>query len=208
MSLDKALKQEVERTQEVLLGMNWSDRQLYGQWLSQTYHFVRHTTRLLGLAAGSSTLNEQNYHEQFLYHLKEEHGHELLALKDLRSLGLFLGSELPSTRRFYETTYDSIRSNGGVGLFGYMMFLENLAVIVGGKIADQVKPAFGAKSTRFLSVHAHEDIEHTQVTNQLLESAPQTHLQIIANDLVVAGSHYREILNELSAAETLKKEVA
>ena len=83
--------------------VRWEDKQVYGNWLAQTYYYTRHTTRMLSLAGSYFYEDEQKLHERFLTHAGEEMNHELISLGDLKKLGFTLKDfpELPSTRSFY-----------------------------------------------------------------------------------------------------------
>ncbi|MCB0412026.1 MAG: iron-containing redox enzyme family protein [Bdellovibrionales bacterium] len=200
MELKDALSQHVEMTKVVFREMDWADADVYANWLSQTYYFVSHTTRLLALAAGTALLNEQNYHEQFLYHLKEEAGHEKLALNDLKALEKEVSPELSSTKQFYFKEYQLIREVGPIGLFGYMMYLENLAVYAGPGIYEAATKVHGKKAGRFLAVHINEDVEHVEVTLKTLNSIKQTDKDLICSHIEISSENYRNILKQISAS--------
>ena len=197
MDLKALVQKEIMATTELLDQFPWDDPRAYADWLSQTYHFVSHTTRLLALAAGVARLDQQTYHQQFLYHLKEEYGHEKIALSDLKHLGCPLTPELNETHRFYETVRTLIQSQGPLGLFGYMHFLEALAVHSGPQIFLKVKKHYGDKCGRFLSVHGEEDSKHVEETLKTFEQAPAEDMEIVFEGLQIAGDQYRAILSSL-----------
>src|SRR5690606_24416532 len=70
----------------------WTSRKVYGDWLAQTYYYVRHSTRLLAAAAARFPLDERGsaLHYRFAAHIGEEKRHEQLALHDLQQLGFTL----------------------------------------------------------------------------------------------------------------------
>ncbi|MCB0365646.1 MAG: iron-containing redox enzyme family protein [Bdellovibrionaceae bacterium] len=194
MRLNESLTNELKQTTTLIEEINWDAPEVYADWLSQTYHFVRHTTRLLALAAGVASLDQQSYHQQFLYHLKEEYGHEKIALADLKALGLPLRAERPQTQRFYHTTRTLIQSHGPVGLFGYMHFLEALAVHMGPAAYEKVRRTFGSKCGRFLAVHGEEDIKHVEETLKTLADCAEEDMDTILDGLRLAGEQYRSLL--------------
>lgn len=197
MELKKVVEKEMAATQLAMSELNWTQPKVYADWLSQTYYFVAHTTRLLGLAAGVARLDQQDYHEQFVYHLKEEHGHEKLAESDLKALGESKAPERAETRYFYETEFAVIQKAGAVGLFGYMLFLEATAITVGPKIYESISAKYGKKAGRFLAVHAHEDIEHVEVTLKTLSKASVADQSLICEHLKLSGQNYRALLKAI-----------
>lgn len=68
-----------------------ASRELYLKFLQRTYHYVNYTTeqlkkasRIFGDRPGEL---DQIMHQRFLHHAKEEHGHELWVLDDIRAIG-------------------------------------------------------------------------------------------------------------------------
>lgn len=71
------------------------DRRLYALYLTQVYHYAYHTPRILALA-GANAFNTDTYFLQHLFeHALEETGHELMALHDLKMLGVEYGAQAP-----------------------------------------------------------------------------------------------------------------
>src|SRR5687767_8282796 len=76
-------------------------RSMYAAYLVETYHYTRHNARNQAMV-GMRTALEPQYLKFCFTHASEEVGHELMALHDLRSLGVdieegALGSPLPRT---------------------------------------------------------------------------------------------------------------
>lgn len=70
------------------------DVRLYAIYLLETYHYTVHNSRNQALVGASLELSADIQYLKFcLKHAYEEAGHELMALHDLKTLGL---SELPS----------------------------------------------------------------------------------------------------------------
>src|SRR5688572_20045967 len=125
----------------------WSSRYAYGDWLAQTYYYVRHSTRLLAAAAARFPFDDRGsaLHYRFAAHIIEEKRHEELALHDLKRLGLRLDQfeERHSTRMFYEPQYYKIEQQAPSVLFGYIVPLEAIAAAHGSRIGAAVTTAFG-----------------------------------------------------------------
>ena len=92
----------------------WTKRAAYMGWLAQTYYYVRHSTRLLAVAAGRfpHTRQGDTLHLRFGAHIGEEKRHELLCVRDIQALGGSIEAiaEQPTTRMFmsHNTTRSSI----------------------------------------------------------------------------------------------------
>jgi hypothetical protein len=170
----KALLRECsDRLGDAVDAFPWRDRRAYGDWLAQTYFYVRHSTRLLAAAAARFPLNEPGnaLHSRFAAHMAEEKRHELLCIHDLKSIGLSL-AELPerhTTRMFYEPQYYKIEHLSPITLFGYILPLEAIGPWHGRRILEPLILAHGPKSVAFLKLHAAEDVEHLDKALQSLD---------------------------------------
>ena len=140
----------------------WHDRGAYSQYLAQTYYYLIHSTRLLGLGAARFSDAEETLHRRFLDHAREEKGHHLLALKDLENMGYKLEQflEMPVTRLVYEPQYYKIEHLDPTALFGYILALEGIAVLRCSKVAAKVDKLHGKASASFLRVHGEDDPDH------------------------------------------------
>jgi thiaminase len=179
----------------------WSSRRAYGDWLAQTYYYVRHSTRLLAAAAARFPFDERGsaLHYRFAAHIIEEKRHELLALHDLKKLGLELDQfeERHSTRMFYETQYYKIEHQAPSVLFGYIIPLEAIAAAQGSQISAAVTAAFGPKCDSFLKVHGADDIEHLEKALRIIETVPAGEREPLALNLRQSTFAYGHILEEI-----------
>ncbi len=64
------------------------DRRLYALYLTQVYHYAFHTARNQAMVAVNGSNRNIQYMQFCLEHALEETGHELMALHDLRSIGV------------------------------------------------------------------------------------------------------------------------
>jgi thiaminase len=183
----------------------WHSRRAYGDWLAQTYYYVRHSTRLLAAAAARFPLDERGsaLHYRFAAHIVEEKRHEQLALRDLQQLGLSLEefTERDATRMFYEPQYYKIEHQAPAALFGYILPLEAIAATQGKQISAAVIAAFGPKCDAFLRVHGEDDVEHLEKALRIIDSVPEAERGMIAQNLRQSTSAYCQILEEISAAQ-------
>lgn len=151
----KALDPVANRLGELALH---TDRDMYAQWLAQTYFFVKHSIPLLELAIQKSS--NPSFIARGKEHLKEEAGHDKVALSDLRNLGV-KAEELKEwqwTKDFYNRQYELVSQKGEL-LLGYILALEGLAIL-SAPAAGPVIEVYGNKATKFAKIHVEEDQEH------------------------------------------------
>jgi hypothetical protein len=192
------IKQLVEKMGAILQAAPWENREFYTSWLAQTTYFVQHSTRLCGLASAYCNENQQSYHQRFLHHGIEEKGHEKLSILDLKSFGQELKNyeELPGTRSFYQTQYYWIQHKHPLALFGYIIFLECLAIEQGPKLTQRVTKAYGEKAARFLKVHSEEDIDHVEKAMEQIRQAPADAQEHIIQNLQQSFYNYEALLTQ------------
>ena len=166
---------------------------MYAAWLSQTYHFVKHSTRLLSIAAGRASLDQENFHKRFVAHVVEEANHEKLAESDLKNMGYSVGNESLEARRFHRFQFDILDVHGPSVFMGWILFLEGLASKHGPKLFEKVEH-YGNKSTTFLKLHSEEDQEHIESALELVESIPDSDLELVLENLITARDNYEAIL--------------
>jgi thiaminase len=106
--MKKLLEKRTKELSKLLKSINLNKKEVYGQWLGQTYYYVDHSVKLLALSVACMHKDESLKNKQrFIGHMKEENNHELIAKKDISNLGLSIEdiSELPETAMFYESQY-------------------------------------------------------------------------------------------------------
>lgn len=188
MNMDSILK-ELEPVAEKLIELNLHEEpELYQAWLEQTYFFVCHSVPLLKVAA--NTASDPNFQKRCLDHIKEESGHDKVALSDLKELGVKASSlkEWEWTRNFYQTQY-SLTHERGEMLLGYILALEGLAILSAPFIGPLIE-AYGKRATKFAKIHAEEDMDH------LPHAVGQTMLLDCREEII---ENFRAVLNEYSA---------
>lgn len=161
-TLKQIFDHEIETLSESFRMFPWLEKESYALWLAQTYYLVRHTPRLLGLAAGKFGVEQEAMHRVALEGLKEESGHDQLALNDIKSLGFDLSElpELPQTAAIFQSQYYRVDYTGPISLFGYALMLEGLASSIGENLVMILSEQYGKKPVSFLRVHAVHDSDH------------------------------------------------
>ena len=188
MNIKKAYQDSMQNFSKKYPSTLFKDKEVYGEWLAQTYFFVRHSTSLLGYALPHLKNEELRHH--FEHHLGEEERHDLLALKDIERLGKNISQyhEMIPTQAFYQGQYYRISFEGGTSLLGYILFLEGLAVNWAKDSYMNIKDIHKG-SVLFLKVHAEEDPHH-------LEEAIKTIMSLSKNEqeCILQNLHYSEEL--------------
>lgn len=199
--LESSLIKELDITSEYILDCDWKSREFYADYMAQTFYYVRHSTRLLALAA--SRLNyeeEQKIHLRFIRHLGEESNHEKLALNDIAKLDFSINDfpELNSTRLFYEPQYYKIEHERPLALMGYILFLEALAQKVCPSITKKIAAFHGSKAGTFFHVHGEEDPAHVGEALKMINALEGADLRAIEINLVQSSYAYAQMVSELN----------
>jgi thiaminase len=199
--LEKTLSTELKNSNELILNCDWKNKDFYADYIAQTFYYVRHSTRLLALAA--SRLNyeqEQKIHLRFISHLKEESNHEKLALSDLSHLDFKIENfpEINATRLFYEPQYYKIEHERPLALMGYVLFLEALAQKVCPSLSKKITGYHGNKTATFIHVHGEEDPGHVEKALRMILDLNQQDLLAIENNLIQSSYVYSQLLTELN----------
>lgn len=176
----------------------WHNRRVYGAFLAQTYYYVRHSTRLLALAASRFKPSHEPVHRRFIKHATEEMSHEILALHDLKHLGLSIEHyhEFPSTRAFYQTQYYMIEHVSPWSFWGYILMLEGLALTKGSWLFNEIKRYHGERAGSFVKVHAAEDIGHMAEAEKALKSLPTEEYPGVIEQIANSSFYYRAMLDQ------------
>lgn len=186
----------------------WENKAAYAMWLSQTWYFVKQSTRLLALAAAHCELSEVDLHRRFLSHLKEETGHEILAEQDLKYLGYKPTEmvELNVTKAFYQTQYYYLYQFGSYHLMGWICFLEGIASRFAG-VATKRASIHGAQAVRFLKLHGEEDVEHINSAFKVIDQFNPQQSEYILNSFLESAERYHSMLVMASQMSAFKKAV-
>jgi hypothetical protein len=200
----KTLAGCVEQLGSALRTFPWQDRSKYAEWLTQTYFYVRHSTRLLAASAARFGQDDagDTLHHRFAQHMGEEKRHERLALHDLKQIGWRTTElvERNSTRLFYECQYYKIEYVDPTALFGYILALEAMSAAHGPAAYEAVSAAHGSNAATFLKLHAHDDQDHTKEALSMLERLSTTSRAHVVQNLEQSTFGYLLILRDISTA--------
>lgn len=173
----------------------WHEEGFYAQWLAQTYHMVKNTTRLIARTAGQFTHEEQVFHEHSLQHFREEIGHEKLLLKDLIDLNVDI-NQIPISIEcdvIIQTQYYFCERHP-LSHFGLVICLEKLAAQ---KIPDLLNRLSSLKGTSFLKLHGDVDPYHVSEIIEILNASPESEIMSIAKNTYQTGILYSSMLRSL-----------
>lgn len=186
---------------EKALTHSFNNSDFYALWLAQTYYFVCNSTRLLMAAASRFPIHEKEQFRRFLAHIKEEQGHEVLALNDIKRMNYDIKNlpELPQTKAFYLTQYALIQNTTPYALFGYILFLEDMAVRIGEQIAHRLPRNIKESSGSFLKVHSAEDVEHVKEALNIINEFDENTISKINESLEISAALYESILDGIEA---------
>ncbi len=181
--------------------MPWTNSEFYKRWLAQSFYYTTHSTRMLAYAAGCSSVHEQAYYRRSLAHIREEQSHDLLAVRDLEKLGSQREkySELGTTRALWEPQFFKT-SRQPKALLGYILALEQLAVLTFPALNSLLVETYGKEATHFVRVHAEDDPDHVEeAIRQIQECTPLERIEILKN-YEQTCSVYRLLLEEIKAS--------
>lgn len=157
----------------------WMKRLLTGEmdvshylgFLLETYHNTGYNPQLQAYASMYILNNPRSIVKKFYQHAISEIGHDLLALSDLKNLGVpeefVLNTKpLPMTTAFFASAVWGIQRKGPLYYLGYLFHLEFSPTDSGMKHVEMLKQkGIPDNAVTFLEEHATVDIGH----NKLME---------------------------------------
>jgi hypothetical protein len=197
--METFFKENIKRLETSVKTFPWSQKEIYAQFLAQTYYYVAHSTRLLAVSAARFSIAEEDLHRRFIKHMNEEKGHHLIASFDLKNLGFDIESfpELPTTKALYECQYYKSEYLGPTVLFGYILALEGLSVTYGKFAYEQVLENFHEKTVGFLRVHCDDDIEHIQAAFKHINQLDDSQILVIKDNFIQSCVMYENFLSSI-----------
>jgi hypothetical protein len=198
---NRIFKDEMTELGKLIPEFPWEDRKFYGCWLAQTSYFVTYSTRILARTASRFNIGQDHFHKRYLIHLREEAGHEKLALNDLKGLNenIEMYPELPETSALYQSQYFWIEQQDPLSVFGYIFALEGLAVQCGDVVTERVQKTFGPKTVSFLKVHAGEDPDHLKDAFTAIFGLPEEKMSQIEKNFILSCRLYLGMLQAIKA---------
>lgn len=149
----------------------------YAAYLRETYHMVRHTSRMLALAAARCEDDRRGLRDWFITQTDEENNHDLFCIKDLRNMGYDPGQVLSSQpnqgawalvcQNYYMATYGN-----PAGILGVASITEGLGASIAGNMADLLVSNYGyrTESVTFMRSHSGFDAKHLEETEHAINN--------------------------------------
>lgn len=180
----------------------WDNKNAYALYLSQTYYYLIHSTRLLGLGSARFKVEEEDLHRRYLDHAREEKSHHLLALKDLENLQFKISDfrEMPWTKAVYEPQYFKIEHLDPTAIFGYIFALEGVSAKRASQICDRTEAKYGKPATNFLRVHGKEDPDHLDKAFKWTSDLEPRRVQIIEENFEQSALALSDFFDYVAAA--------
>ena len=168
---------------------------------------MRHTTTFLAMVAAKLGSRFPEKHRDVLKHLREEVGHEELAIKDMKAMGLQLNHfpELPETALIYQSQYYWIERHGPVSHVGYSLMLEGLAVREGKWLMEKIERHYGKEAATFIRVHAMDDVAHFQEGIRRLSGATVEEIDQAVRNLEQSRFLYSAMLERIASGSGAAK---
>lgn len=191
----------MDRVVGKLNSFDWADKELYSDWLAQSYYYTSYSTRMLAFAASWTDTAEQGYYRRSLQHIREEQGHDLIAKNDLEKLGGSLSNlhERGVTRSLWEPQFYKMQKSPAA-LLGYILALEELAVKTFGVLHTKLSEVYPKEACRFVQVHADDDPDHVEEALKQIEACTPEQREAIYANYVQTCDLYRLMLEEIEAA--------
>ncbi|MCO5996955.1 TenA family transcriptional regulator [Actinoallomurus rhizosphaericola] len=167
---DSEFRSEIENNPliELVLGGGMK-REHYVSYLRETYHMVRHTSRMLSLAGARLGDEYRGLRDWFFDQVREENNHDLFCVNDLRNLGedvdrVLAVPPMPGSwglvaQNYYMATYGS-----PLGILGVASLTEGLGADLGKVIADTLRQQYGLERDQvtFIRSHGGFDARHIE----------------------------------------------
>jgi Iron-containing redox enzyme len=183
-NIKRIYKKHMDSLADVVANYPWDNVEAYAQWLSQTYHYVKYSTRLLTLSSTHVPLDNLPLHNRFIDHAKEERNHEVLLIKDLQAIKRNI-TDYPEhypAASLYQSQFYWIQFQDPNAFFGYILFFEGLGSLHCGTMYKEAIKHHGEKAGIFLKVHHEEDQDHiVKAFSQIEKFTSHTQSLVIQN---------------------------
>lgn len=159
------------------------DKRIYALYLTQVYHYAYHVPRILALAGANLSNTDIHLMQHFFEHAMEETGHELMALHDLKMLGIDYGADtpaglpkmLPATEAMIGYVKNLATSHTPFRVMGYSYWIERPYKYILA-FMEQLESGMGLTKNQltFYYNHLHIDQKHGQDIENILIRVCQT----------------------------------
>ena len=157
-------------------GDAFKDKRIVAIYLTQVYHYAVHTPRHQAMAGININNKDFKYMQYCFEHAYEETGHELMAIKDIQSLGYSISSEtmlprLPSTDKLISFLYDEARSENPIHHLGYGFWSENACPFIGSFMQNLIDSmGLNDRQLTFYTSHVQIDEGHASEVRKVISN--------------------------------------
>lgn len=147
----------------------------YIAYLRETYHMVRHTSRMLSLAAARCEDERRGLRDWLIEQTSKENGHDLYCMRDLETLGIDVPAVLSAPplsgawglicQNYFMATYGD-----PIGILGVASITEGLGASIAGGMEKILTTKYGYEptTTTFLRSHSGFDVKHLEETEKAI----------------------------------------
>ena len=180
----------------------------YVQYLVETFHLVRHTSRALALAAARIDDEQRDLRAWLLQQANEEHGHEQFCLNDLRNLGVdpeLVLRQDPGAGAWGMVTQIYYLATRGcpVAILGMASATEQLGADLAGALSLQVGAALAIpkNAMTFLRSHSGFDVRHLEEARKAINlfATDEMTLRQVVNARRHTFRNYGQLFNDVAA---------
>ena len=189
-------------------------RQLYVSYLLESYAYVRHTSRILALAASRMEEVHQPIRSFLFRHAVAEDKHHHMILRDLK----WLDVSTENAQRYEPSiicqalvgyVYKVSAQDNPVGILGDAYFLENMSLSSADGFANQIleRCDLPEKAVSFMRNHGKLDVEHVKSLQRVFSYVKRSEdCESILKTMHVVGGLYADMMSGLSAVATTRNQ--
>lgn len=174
----------------------------YQAILREVFHYAKEDPQLQALATVYFRGEDRATVKMFLKHAVSEIGHDLMALADLRELGVDVSdiptqNPLPATIALTAFPFYQIHYQNPIGYLGYLYFLEFMPTQVGATYATALIASDVPRSaTTFLNEHIVVDPAHIKLMDEYVQRLVRNEddLRSVQYGMQVTGRLYGDML--------------
>lgn len=195
----KDYERQLSQSKEYFETLPWENEVFYANFVAQTYYFVCHSTRLLARSISYFGVDRDGLYRRFVDHIKEENYHERIALSDLKKLNATpeMYPELSITKAFWERQYYLVDQTRGIGLLGYILYLEAIAVKCYDNVYKKIAQVYHEDACKFVKVHITEDPDHVTHAVELINALDEGEKNQIWQNFYQTADLYETMLDSI-----------
>lgn len=191
----------IGRLDQAMVNFPWEHKSCYVRYLSETYRYIIHSTKLLEYAADKS--KDPGLKSCLMSHVHDEKGHDNWALSDLKNLGASTedSDELDETTSLYQTIYEGIEKHGPAPIIGYALALEGVSARTFPEISKRLHNTYGKKASVLITRHGEIDPGHHAEGFDVLKYLSAEEHEVVKKYMRESIDRYVSYLNKIAETE-------